>query len=221
MNSQKEAFIKYEANSWFERNKTVVDKFNENDDYIIKLLDSYKIQPQKFLEIVSSAGYRLNAIKTKYSNCEVYGIDPSTDAVEYGKIKYPHVNLNIGTIDKLPFESHFFDVLLVGFVCYVVDRELLLQSIAEVDRVLKNNGYLIIVDFFSESPVKNKYEHISDFQAYSFKQKYEDIFVSSHLYQLLDKSTYFHGSKELDAQSDFHDLMSVSMLKKDLHASYK
>jgi ubiquinone/menaquinone biosynthesis C-methylase UbiE len=110
---------------------------------------------------------------------------------------------------------------IVGFVFYVIDRELLFQSIAEIDRVLKNGGFVVIIDFFSEKTLKNNYAHISEFQAYAFKQQYEDIFTSSHLYQLMDKTTLNHESSIPDVHTDFYNLMSVTMLKKDIDAPYK
>jgi ubiquinone/menaquinone biosynthesis C-methylase UbiE len=225
MSSQKKSFLQHEADSWFDRNMhAVMGRFSghgECDDFIIKTLDRYKIQPCKILEVGSSAGYRLNSIKEKYPESEPYGIDPSTKAIVFGKTHYPQINLSVGTADKLPFEKEMFDVVIIGFVFYVVDRELLFQSITEIDRVLKNTGFLIIVDFFSEKPLKNKYAHISDFQAYSFKQRYEDIFTASHLYHLMDKTTLNHASQKDDVQSDFYDLVSVTLLKKDIDASYK
>jgi len=221
MDNQKKAFLNYEADLWFDRNKYIIDGFNIDNDLIIEKLNQYNLYPRKILEIGSSAGYRLNGIKEKYKDCEAYGIDPSAKAIEYGKANYPTINLSIATIDELPFEKQTFDIVIVGFVFYVIDRDLLFRSIAEIDRVLKNKGILIIIDFFSERTLKNQYAHISSFQAYSFKQKYEDLFVSSQLYHLIDKTTYNHNSKRKDAQSDFHDLMNVTMLKKDIEAVYR
>ncbi|KAA6325144.1 23S rRNA (guanine(745)-N(1))-methyltransferase [termite gut metagenome] len=166
MNNQKETFLNYEADAWFKRNKAAIEIYNFHEDFVIKILNSYSISPCKVLEIGSSAGHRLNGIKKKYPESELYGIDPSVEAIEYGKTNYPQINLSVGTMDELPFEKNKFDVVIVGFVFYVVDRELLFQSIAETDRVLQNSGLLIIVDFFSEKALKNKgllikYIHVS------------------------------------------------------------
>ena len=220
-NSQKKAFLEYEADLWFERNKKVVENYKIEDDFVITLLKKYDISPEKILEIGCSAGYRLNGLKKLYPNADVYGIDPFNSAISYGKKLYPHVYFDRSTADKLPYQAKQFDLVVVGFVFYVVDRELLLTSIAEIDRVLSDKGFLIIVDFFSERALKNEYAHISDFQAYSFKQKYESIFTESQLYQLIDKSTINHQTKKPDALSDFYDLMSVTLLRKDIYASYK
>jgi len=220
-NNQKKAFLEYEADSWFERNKSVIENYKVEKDFVTDLLIKYNIIPEKVLEIGCSAGYRLNGLKGLYPNADVYGIDPSKNAISYGKELFPHVHFDRTTADKLPYKTNQFDVVIVGFVFYVIDRELLLTSISEIDRVLSDKGFLIIVDFFSERALKNEYSHIWDFKAYSFKQKYESVFTESHLYQLMDKSTVNHQTKKPDVLSDFYDLMSVTLLKKDIHASYK
>ncbi len=221
-NNQKSSFLNYEADAWFERNNAVIKNYNLNDDKVIDLFDDYNFEKSKVLEIGSSAGYRLNAIRDKYPNTSVFGLEPSEKAIEYGKINFPDVNFTHGTADDLSaFEDATFDVVIVGFVFYVIDRSILFKVISEIDRVMKNNGVIIIIDFFSETSLKNSYQHIDEFEAYSYKQNYEDIFISSRLYYSLDKSTYSHTSKKLDATNDYYDKYSISLLKKDINSSYK
>ena len=220
-NNQKKAFLEYEADLWFKRNKKNVENFEINDDFVSNVLNKYNIIPEKILEVGCSAGYRLNGLKGLYPNTDVYGVDPSNSAIAYGKEFYPCVHFDRTTADQLPYPNKQFDLVIVGFVFYVVDRELLFASISEIDRVISDKGFLIIVDFFSERALKNEYSHISEFKAYTFKQKYENIFIQSQLYQLMDKSTVNHQTKKPDVLSDFYDLMSVTLLKKDINASYK
>lgn len=221
-NNQKESFLAYEANAWFERNLSVIEKYDANRDRVITLVKEYNLRPTKILEIGSSAGYRINALKTIYNDCEVYGIDPSVDAIQYGKEHFSDVNFIHGTADKLDdFQNQSVDIVIVGFVFYVIDRDILFKVISEIDRVLKNGGILIIVDFFSEKSLRNVYEHINEFTAFSFKQNYDEIFTSSKLYYLLDKSTWNHSEKIPDATDNYFDKYSISLLKKDMNASYK
>ena len=201
-NSQKKAFINYEANEWFNRNKKKFLKYDGNNDYVINLLKKYKVTFKNVLEIGCSFGYRLNHIKEKYKDCSVFGIDPSSAAIEFGKKKYPNVNFNLGTADQLNvYKKDFFDVVIVGFVFYVIDRNYLLKVVSEIDSLLKNGGTLIIVDFQSIIPQKNVYEHIKDFNAYAYKQPYEEIFTSSKLYALFDKLTVNHSDNLIDLRT--------------------
>ena len=221
-NNQKDSFLVYEANAWFERNFEVISNYNPDDDRVVDLFKKYNFDKQSVLEIGSSAGYRLNALKDLTPNSNVYGIEPSQKAIEFGENNYKEVNFTHGTADNLSmYEDGQFDVVIVGFVFYVIDRNILFKVISEVDRVLKNDGVIIIIDFFSETALKNSYHHIDEFQAYSYKQNYDDIFISSKLYYLLDKSTYSHESKELDASNNYSDMYSITLLKKDINSSYK
>jgi ubiquinone/menaquinone biosynthesis C-methylase UbiE len=220
--SQKEAFLAYEANAWFERNMKAIISYHHENDRVVRLIDDYGLRPTSVLEIGCSAGYRLDGIRSKFSNCEVYGVEPSTEAINYGKEHYPKVNFLNGTADNLSeYDDESMDVVIVGFVFYVVDRTILFKVIAEIDRVLKNGGVLIIVDFFSEKALMNAYQHIQNFSAFSFKQNYDEVFTASKLYYLLDKSTWSHSEKKRDASDDYHDKYSISLLKKDTSASYK
>ena len=84
-NNQKNSFLSYEANAWFERNFEVISNYNPDDDRVVDLFKKYNFDKQSILEIGSSAGYRLNALKNLIPNTNVYGIEPSQKAIEYGE----------------------------------------------------------------------------------------------------------------------------------------
>lgn len=221
-NKYKHTFLKYEADEWFNRNKSAIINYDLSSDKVLNLISDYKIKFDSILEIGCSAGYRLNAIKCKFhKNLKVFGIEPSEKAIKYGENNFPDIKFIHGTADDLScFDDESLDLVIVGFVFYVVDRNILLKVVAEIDRVLKNGGHIIIIDFFSEAALKNLYHHIDDFEAYSFKQNYEEIFTASKLYYLIDKSTYNHSTKLLDSSS-YSNNYSISLLIKDLNSSYK
>lgn len=221
-NKQKDSFLSYEADAWFDRNIEVIKSYNPEEDKVIELFKKYNFDKGKILEIGSSAGYRLDAIKTEFPESTVFGLEPSQKAIDFGTSKYKNVDFTHGTADNMTyFEDNSFDVVIVGFVFYVIDRNILFKVISEIDRVLKNNGVIVIIDFFSETSLKNTYLHIDKFTAYSYKQNYDEIFISSKLYYLLDKSTYSHSTRKLDASNDYYDKYSISLLKKELNSSYK
>lgn len=221
-NTHKHSFLTYEADNWFERNKVIVDNYTPENDKVIDLLKKYNVNCNKVLEIGCSAGYRLNAINEIFPKATVFGVEPSLKAIEFGKANYKNVNFSHGTADDLSdFKNDTFEVVIVGFVFYVIDRNILLKVISEIDRVLKDGGILIIIDFFSETSLKNIYAHIDEFEAYSYKQNYYEIFTNSKLYHLLDKSTFSHSTKEMDSSDNYHDKYSISLLKKDINSSYK
>ena len=224
INIQKEAFIEFEANEWFERNIEAINNFNKNDDLACGLVKKYSLKPKNILEIGSSSGHRLNGLHEIIGDdCKYYGIDPSKKAIDFGSEKYKNLNLELGTADNLnTFKNESIDLVIVGFVFYVIDRQLLLKVVSEIDRVLTKNGLLIIVDFFSEIPKKNKYHHIKNFDAYSFKQNYHDIFISTNMYSLIDFNTASHSlNKSMPDLLDYNELYTCSLLKKNINDGYK
>jgi ubiquinone/menaquinone biosynthesis C-methylase UbiE len=220
--SQREAFIQYEADAWFERNLVAIKHYNVQEDPVVKLLNRYSLQPKNLIELGCSAGHRLNGIKASFPDCDVSGIEPSKKAIEKGKSTYRSIKFHQGVADNLlGYDSGSMDVVIVGFIFCLIDREVIFKTVSEIDRILKNHGSLILIDFFSESTLKLSYKHISDFDAYTYKQNYEDIFISSRMYYLLDKSTLNHTTKRPDASEDYYNKYSISLLKKDAFASYK
>ena len=222
MSYQKEAFLKNEANSWFFRNKDYIDNYDSKTDHVISLIKKYNLKPNSVLEIGCSGGYRLNSLKESFPNSKFFGLDPSSEAKKYCNTNFPLINFKNGTADDLShLGSETIDLLIVGFVFYVIDRNILFKVISEIDRVLKNNGELIILDFFSEIPTKNKYSHISEIEAFSYKQNYDEIFTSSKLYCKIDKSTSSLIDKKLNSTNKYFDNVSVSLLKKNYQSCYK
>jgi ubiquinone/menaquinone biosynthesis C-methylase UbiE len=218
--TQKEAFLDYEGNNWFLRNKTF--EYRAENDPVIKVLIEYKLNAQSVLEIGCSYGYRLNANTKIFSDTNTTGIEPSEQAIHLGQSLYDQVRFIHGTADDMPaLSSGSFDLVVIGFVLYVVDREILLRVVAEVDRVLKDGGILMIVDFFSERPVRNSYQHIKNIDAYAYKQNYDEIFTASKLYQLIDKRSMSHSHKGYDLTGDYYDKYVLTTLRKDLSAGYK
>jgi ubiquinone/menaquinone biosynthesis C-methylase UbiE len=219
---QKQAFQKYEANQWFARNKSLLNTFKGESDIVSSLITQYRINPIRILEIGSSAGYRLNYLKSLFPSALVVGIDPSTDAIQEGMKLYPNIELHVATADDLSmFDDGFFDLVIIGFVLYVIDRSLLLKVVGEIDRVLTDKGLLINTDFFSEKAIQNKYQHISDFEAFSFKQRYENIFLASEMYHLIHMVSFNHSDLLPDATDDYFNKCSTTILKKDVSAAYK
>ena len=74
--------------------------------------------------------------------CAGVGTDISNKAIEYGKGKYPGVDLRVGAAEKLEFEDGTFDVVMSFDVLehlHEVDEHL-----KEVSRVLAAGGYYIL-----------------------------------------------------------------------------
>jgi ubiquinone/menaquinone biosynthesis C-methylase UbiE len=218
---QRDAWLKYEADAWFQRNIKAVEIYNFDTDPVKEILENYVPNFSNVLELGCSFGHRLNGIKTAYPNTDTHGVEPSEKAIEFGQSTFPKINFHRGTGDDLSvFEDETFDVVIAGFMLYVVDRSLLMRTISEMDRVLKNNGVVILIDFFAANTHRKNYAHTEE-QAYVYKQAYEDIFLASKLYHLLHKASFSHTTHTKDGSNDFYNKMSVSALIKDYNATYE
>ncbi len=220
---QKNIFLQEEADAWFDRNINSIAKFDIEKDPVASMINKYQIEYTDCLELGCSAGHRLNGLKSLFPKANYFGIDPSSKAIHYGKTNFTNLELKIGTADDLlVYEAEKFDLIIIGFLFYVLDRNLLFRTIAEIDRVLKNNGFIILVDFQAFKPMRVKYHHITQFDAFSYKQPYERIFSSSCLYHMLEKNTLSHDHDfHFDSSSNFKDQYSVTLLKKNIHIAYE
>ncbi len=92
------------------------------------------------LEIGCSAGYF-----TKYLSSigrKVYGIDINSEHIADAAGRYPSIQFQVADASKLPFKSESFDsVIMLEVIEHVGDEE---QTIAEIHRVLKPSGKLLI-----------------------------------------------------------------------------
>ena len=125
------------------------------------------VKNKKVLDIASGEGYGSFLLAKEAS--QVIGVDLAQEAINHAKAAYPKENLQFlqGSILKIPGPDHFFDVV-VSFETleHVSDHE---QTFAEIKRVLKPDGILII-----STPEKS---------VYSDKVNYSNPFHEKELYE--------------------------------------
>lgn len=83
-----------------------------------------------------------------------------------------------------------FDLVIISFVLMWVSRETMMKSLAEIDRVIPEKGYLIVNDHYPEAPTKRDYHHLPDKTVFTHKQDYANIFLSTSLYSLVARTTF-------------------------------
>jgi tellurite methyltransferase len=78
---------------------------------------------------------------------EVYGIDASVNGQTYAHAWAERtgvtVHLQTGDMTTLPYADHFFDAILTWNVIYHGTAEVVNETIREIERVLKEDGYLL------------------------------------------------------------------------------
>jgi ubiquinone/menaquinone biosynthesis C-methylase UbiE len=213
--NQKDIFLLGEGNAWFKRNKEKLSKLDVTSDMVLNAIKFIELPcPSRILEIGCGDGTRLENLKTIFSKIECFGIDPSEDAIRFGKEKY-NLNLQVSTADNLPFEKDFFDLVIFGFSLYLCDRKDLFKIAYEADRILSNNGYLIIIDFQPPFAYKNAYIHFNE--VYTYKMDYSLMFKWNPAYTEIYKVTSSHqGYIQRDVPDE---RINVSILhKNDVYA---
>jgi ubiquinone/menaquinone biosynthesis C-methylase UbiE len=203
-------FSQGEGDAWFQRNRQT---YQPERDSLLHALTSQKIHPREVLEIGASNGARLAIIRDRYQ-AKATAVEPSEAAVAEGRKSFPEIQFFISTAKSLPLPDENYDCVIVNSVFHWIDRKSLLGSIAEIDRVLKPNGHLLIGDFAPYSPKKVRYHHRPDVEIYTFKQDYSAIFLATAGYILLSQQMIDHTSRESGQEICEYERFSITLLKK-------
>lgn len=204
--NQGQIFSSSEGDAWFKRNlphKSNSQLLSQFEDvrFICQAMLPFKDDIQKVLEIGCSNGIKLETI-CHHLGATGDGVDPSPLAIEVGtsRIKEVDIKLKVGNGDALPYAQASFDLVYFGFCLYLFDREKLIQSFAEADRVLKQGGFMVITDFDPGIRYKRPYSHVEG--VYAYKQDYSAFFTQSGLYYLAEKHSFSHHQLHFDIASD-------------------
>ncbi|MEZ4885158.1 MAG: bifunctional demethylmenaquinone methyltransferase/2-methoxy-6-polyprenyl-1,4-benzoquinol methylase UbiE [Chitinophagales bacterium] len=120
------------------------------------------IQPKNILDVATGTGdVAIAAMRLKPE--KVVGVDISAEMLEYGKVKMKKkkldkvVTMQLGDAENLDFEDNSFDAITVAFG--VRNFEHLQKGIKELNRVLKPNGKLVVLEFSKPKtfPIKQFY----------------------------------------------------------------
>lgn len=210
---QKEIFLESEGNAFFERNAAAIRavRLPDSDPLLLGILDvlPQRAEGMSILEIGCGDGARLEWLREN-RGCVCSGVDPSGKAI--GIASGRGVDARQGTAERLPFEAQAFDVVTFGFCLYLCDREDLFRIAAEADRVLRNPGWLLILDFYSPTPLAREYHHRPGVS--SFKMDYRTLFTWNPAYTTMTH-TVRHNSNggHTDDRSEW---VAISALRKQL-----
>lgn len=199
---QDKLFNEGEGNKWFQRNKKALTDGDKPDwpCHILSMLGGNE-KIGSVLELGCANGWRLNRLRSILGNdCRYVGIDASREAIEDGLERHPGLVLHQAVLTDVPIEEEF-DLAIVNFVLHWVDRRTLLKSIGEIDRMIRDGGFLILGDFLPDFPQRRHYHHCPGDAVYTYKQDYAAIFTALGTYREIARVTYNHDAPELMIQS--------------------
>lgn len=203
-----------ESDAWFYRNKSIIVAKGEvsegtklASEFIEKSTLDIDWSKERILEIGACYGYNLKYLADKF-DVMCYGIDPSGEAVKYGNEKFKNINLVQGSAENLPYNDEKFYIVIMGFCMYEIERRYLMRVVSEADRVLKEGGYLMLVDFDTYSPYKRRNIHNSEM--WTYKMQYINLFLSNPQYCLVYKKSFSDNGmwfcKEIQERISFNVL---------------
>lgn len=117
------------------------------------VIELAKVKPgDKVLDVGCGTGsLSLTAKTSAGANGAVYGIDASPEMIEVARKKAKKsgqdVTFDVGLIEKLPFPDATFDTVVSRLVIHHLPDDLKRKGFAEIFRVLKPGGHLLVADF--------------------------------------------------------------------------
>lgn len=101
------------------------------------------------LDVGTGSGDFVAVLKNVFPKAEITGIDPNKDSlIEAGK-KYPDVTFSEMTSEKLEFEDNYFDLFSISMALHHLPD--IQASLKEMQRVVKNGGWIIVNELFSDN----------------------------------------------------------------------
>jgi len=203
MKIQDKYYLEKEGDDFFSRNFEGKDVpvLRHNKISILECIDSSNIEFNSIIEFGCNYGDLLNFFATKRSKTAV-GIEASKKAVEHGLSLYDeNIELYHGVIsdNKISNDKNNdgkFDLAIVDDVFSWVSRESILQSISNVDRSIKDGGFLFIRDFKPHNFTKTRNHHVKDDDVYNFKVvgSHFQILLSTGMYEIISENIYYDKS---------------------------
>ena len=115
-------------------------------------VDQALIKPgDSVLDVGCGTGEVTLLAKTRAKDGKVYGIDPAPEMITVSRRKAARKRLDIdfrmGVIEALPFPDASMDVVTSSLMMHHLPNDLKVRGLAEIYRVLKPGGRLLIADF--------------------------------------------------------------------------
>lgn len=220
MSRQDAVFLEGEGDGWYARNREVLLAREPSRDTVLRAIAESGIGFGRVLEVGASNGFRLGLLRAS-RDCRAVAVEPSEKAIAEGRQLYPEVEFLRGTASAIPIkEDGAFDLVIVNFVMHWIDRATLLRSVAEIDRMVADGGYLVLGDFYPDAPQKVRYHHLPDQDVWTYKQDYPSLFAATGLYLPVHLSVFAHTGEEKRPDAPGQDRIMVSVLRKSLDAGY-
>jgi ubiquinone/menaquinone biosynthesis C-methylase UbiE len=122
--------------------------------YSLKQLGLTDLSRRKILDVGCGSGHFLREfIKYGAKPKNLYGIDLLEERIEKARELNPNIDFRCGDASNLPYEDHFFDIVMQFTVfTSILDSGMKEKIASEMLRVLKADGTIIWYDYYVNNP---------------------------------------------------------------------
>ena len=143
-------------------------------------VDQALIQPgASVLDIGCGTGSVTLLAKQRAEHGKVYGIDPAPEMIAVARKKAARSQLDIdfrmGVIESLPFPDASLDVVTSSLMMHHLPEALQVRGLAEIYRVLKPGGRLLIADFLRPTGSFLNHLYIAFTRHHGLRKGVEDL----------------------------------------------
>jgi ubiquinone/menaquinone biosynthesis C-methylase UbiE len=139
--------------------------FNEGNLFVIHQRETALIHSLKQLRLMDlsdrkvldvgcgSGGFLREFVKYEGKPKNLYGIDLLEERIEKARELNPNINFRCGDASTLPYDDHFFDIVMQFTVfTSILDSGMKEKIASEMLRVLKRDGTIVWYDYFVNNP---------------------------------------------------------------------
>ena len=115
----------------------------------LRLLGVRMFPPEKNMKVLDvGCGTGVHLDIYRRSGCELYGIDNSPSMLDVARVRLGvDAELRLADATKMPYENNTFDLIVCMLVLHEMDQRMRMSVIAEMKRVLKTEGRILLIDY--------------------------------------------------------------------------
>lgn len=116
-----------------------------------KLIDTYQIQQaDKVLDLGCGKGFLLQALKNKYPNLAVSGLDISTYAINCADPSIAK-SLTVGEIENMNFEKNSFEYIFSLNTLHNLKIDKLFKALEKIESIKIKDSYIVVESYRTEA----------------------------------------------------------------------
>jgi len=151
--------------------------------------------------------YRIiNDIPTFKSEFRVGGSDINPEAIEFCRKKFGGGQWHCESGDNMMMSDHSVDILLTDMTLIYVDPLKIDSYLREFKRILRPNGYVLLVEFDSKSWWKRQVARWGGYHVYNYQKRLEKLGFYSIMVQKIPPQYW-----EADNNTEFRSIITAKV----------